>query len=103
MTSNFLFCLGNNEKKVKGICLVFDPVFFSPECFLSEDIGPKSQLCSQMCIIFRHENRMITDGDLKAKSVCQNLNIKDLDIITIISTDFPPFVTGLETLSKEFK
>lgn len=46
---------------------------------------------------------MIADSVKEAKSLWKNLKIKDLDIITIVITDFPPFVTGLETLSKEFK
>lgn len=102
MARNFLFCLGNNEKKIRCIRSVFDPVF-SPECFLSEDVGPRSLPCSQTCIIFHYENRMIADSVKEAKSLCQNLKIKDLDIITIVITDFPPSVSGLETLSKKFK
>lgn len=36
--------------------------------------------------------------DREAKPVWQNLKIKDLDIISIVITNFPPSVTGLETL-----
>lgn len=46
---------------------------------------------------------MIADSVKEAKSLWQNLKIKDLDIITIVITDFPPSVSGLETLSKGFK
>lgn len=46
---------------------------------------------------------MIADSVKEAKSLWQNLKIKDLDIIAIVITDFPPSVSGLETLSKKFK